>query len=304
MPTHRQNFGALNSHATGIIMRELSGRAIREIRRQRFNFESNAKVGYSGKLDDLVTSADKAAEHIYVKSLKECFPDIGIIGEEGNRKNPAKNKRRLWWTVDPLDGTKAFERRQSHGVGTMLALISPDEVLAAIVGDVNTGEMYYYRPGSRKVWRLSPEDPLVEPKELKPNTKKSLADCYIVLRQHPLRYSTGAKRFTLPYNHSGIAKDIDLMSGSIGLDMARLWKGEAAAMLLKGDNYETPWDSNPVIGISQKLGFVFLAVNPVGGGLTLLKQRPVFKVFRREYEVLVIHRDYLPTLQALRPLTQ
>ena len=45
-------------------------------------------------------------------------------------------------TVDPLDGTKAFIRRQSHGVGTMVAMVEEGQVVSAYVGDVNTQEIY------------------------------------------------------------------------------------------------------------------------------------------------------------------
>ena len=60
-----------------------------------------------------------------------------------------------FFTVDPLDGTKAFVRRQSHGVGTMVALVEQGRVVSAYVGDINTQEIYGYRPGSRAVHRIT-----------------------------------------------------------------------------------------------------------------------------------------------------
>src|SRR6185503_21353335 len=58
-------------------------------------------------------------------------------------------------TVDPLDGTKAFIRRQSQGVGTMVALVDDGRVQSAYIGDVNTQEIYGFRPASSSVHRIS-----------------------------------------------------------------------------------------------------------------------------------------------------
>ena len=74
-------------------------------------------------MDDVFTSADKLAQESYVKSLRECFPDIGIIGEEESLSIPAKKGRRAFFTIDPIDGTKAYIRRQSHGIGSMVSLV-------------------------------------------------------------------------------------------------------------------------------------------------------------------------------------
>ena len=48
--------------------------------------------------------------------------------------------------------TMAFVRRQSHGVGTM---VEQGRVVSAYVGDINTQEIYGYRPGSRAVHRIT-----------------------------------------------------------------------------------------------------------------------------------------------------
>src|SRR4029079_1003558 len=149
--------GELNGHAVGIILKELVRRALTTIRNERQIFEATAKRGHSGSMDDVFTSADTKAQAVYVKSLRECFPHHAIIAEEGSLADPLATSvpPDAFFTVDPLDGTKAFVRRQSHGVGTMLALVEQAQVTAAYVGDVNTHEIYGYRPGSRLVHRVS-----------------------------------------------------------------------------------------------------------------------------------------------------
>ena len=73
--------GNVNPHIVGIVMKEAVRRAIVAIRSERFIFESQVKQGYSGNLDDMVTSADHKAQQIYVRMLTECFPDWGIVAE-------------------------------------------------------------------------------------------------------------------------------------------------------------------------------------------------------------------------------
>lgn len=52
-----------------------------------------------------VTAADRAAEEFVRQSLREAFPEDGILGEEGDDV-PSRSGRR--WIVDPIDGTRSF----------------------------------------------------------------------------------------------------------------------------------------------------------------------------------------------------
>jgi len=149
-------FGSLNGHAVGRILKETVRRAMSAIKRERLVFESTVKESYSGNMDDVFTSADKKAQEIYLRAFEECFPEFGVVAEEDGLVISSKNG--AYFTVDPLDGTKAYVRRQSHGVSTMVALVFEGEVLAAYIGDTNTGEIYGYRPGSDKVHRITDLD--------------------------------------------------------------------------------------------------------------------------------------------------
>src|SRR3989339_198873 len=71
-----------NSHSIGIIMKEIVRRVANAIREERFIFEKETKTGYDGNFNDLVTSADRKAQKIYIKLLQENFPNFGIIAEE------------------------------------------------------------------------------------------------------------------------------------------------------------------------------------------------------------------------------
>ncbi|MBD2465450.1 inositol monophosphatase [Oscillatoria sp. FACHB-1407] len=70
---------------------------------------------YWGKLDniiekgrpgDLVTEADKAAEHAILTVIKRHFPGHAILAEESGRSGDATAT--YLWAIDPLDGTTNF----------------------------------------------------------------------------------------------------------------------------------------------------------------------------------------------------
>ncbi|MFN7975419.1 MAG: inositol monophosphatase [Acidobacteriota bacterium] len=55
----------------------------------------------------IVTRADRAIERIFVREIREAFPDHGILGEEGARRG---GSGRHLWALDPIDGTSAYSR--------------------------------------------------------------------------------------------------------------------------------------------------------------------------------------------------
>src|SRR5487761_340810 len=123
-------YGKMNAHVVGIVMREAVSRAMSAIRQERFTFEVMEKEGYGEKMHDIVTSADRIAQMLYQKMLRECFPDFGIVAEENHLRIPcALPRKNIYFTVDPIDGTRAWARGQSHGISTMVSLVCNDEVV-------------------------------------------------------------------------------------------------------------------------------------------------------------------------------
>jgi fructose-1,6-bisphosphatase/inositol monophosphatase family enzyme len=276
-------------------MKEAVRRAIMAIRRQRFIFEAQAKTGYSGKLDDVVTTADKAAQAIYVKMLGECFPLFGIVAEEEALQVTCTVPGRvhIFFTVDGLDGTKAYVRKQSHGIGTMISLVFEDQVIAAYVGDAMTQEIFGFRPESTKVHRISEFDHN-ESLAIRPSFK--LSKQYVLLRTDPHKHSFVIRELIAPKDQGGTFRGIEVTGGSIGTSMARLWKGEVGAAVLN-PGHNTPWDWCPIIGVSQQLGFVFLRAEDK----KLIQFEPeVCKEIRKtEHDVLVVHKSRLAELSTL-----
>lgn len=285
-------YGEMNEHNVGIIMRDLTRRMMGYIDSKRFDFEAKQKIGYTGNLDDWFTDVDTGAQKEFIRLLKENFPGYGIIAEEDDFflecTIPGKS---LYFTIDPLDGTKAFRRKQSHGFGTMIALIDGEEVIAACIGDVPTGEMYYFRPKSDNVHHMTRRN---QPQGFNgPDAGKPLSDRYALIREHPEVYHPLVQRILKPHG-KGLVKGFQTADGSIGVSMARLWKDEVAmAILVKGT--QTPWDWAPVLGISKKLGFKFFHTADDGTGFTaILPYEPKIhlKTTSTDYDIIVMHPRY------------
>lgn len=282
------NLGDVNGHLVGRVLKETVRRAAHVIYAQRRQFESTVKQGYGGSMDDVFTSADTAAQEVYLRMFKECFPDCGAIGEEATLRISPKNGCTAYFTVDPLDGTKAFIRRQSHGVATMVALVDQGEVISAYIGDINANEVYGYRPGSSRVHRITQ---LNDAEELNAGDNRIvLGDAFGLLRDPVDQYSTETQQLM-----QRACKGYDVMGASIGTWTARLWKREVQFCVLR-PGFETPWDSTPVIGISKKLGYVFL--RPKKGGKSWERYEPALptEVFERDHDMLVVHELDLPKL--------
>lgn len=286
-------YGDLNGHTIGLLMKELARRAIARIQARRMGFTEIRKDSYNPERpDDVFTEADREAQEIYLKSLRECTPEFGIIGEEDNLRirctHPTLD---IHWTIDPLDGTRAFTRKQSHGIGTMLSLVCNGQVIAALVGDVMTCELFYFRPGSSKVHRIYD---FSSPEELSIDLDKTLKEQYLLLRDPPQKYSPAFQRLASMDEEDSLFRSYQIVDGSIGIMMARLWKGEVAAAALRSGT-ETPWDTCPFLGISQKLGFVFLEATSKGR-FKFLEIVPPKEVQQRSQDLLILHKSRLDEL--------
>ncbi len=90
-----------------------------------------------------LTEADRRANAVIVRMLREWTPEIPLISEE-NREVPFE-ERRNWerfWLIDPLDGTKEFVKR--NGEFTVnIALVEKGRPVAGVVYQPVTGVIYH-----------------------------------------------------------------------------------------------------------------------------------------------------------------
>lgn len=225
-----------------------------------------------------VTAIDLAVDKMLKERLRAARPDFGWLSEETADNAERLSKRRVF-VVDPIDGTRAFIRRQSHGITTMVALVDQGEVISAYVGDISSDEVYGYRPGSWGIHRITNLDSF-EPLDPAAFAPKAIGEVNGLLRDPLEAYGAETRALVRGFNN------YEIMGSSIGAWAARLWKGEVSALLMP-PGFETPWDSTPIIGISRKLGCVWL--KPEAGQWVVYEPELPLKNYRREHDALIVH---------------
>lgn len=105
-----------------------AGTLIREMREQ-----GNLQHSYKDQ-QELVTSADIAADKLIVDRIKARFPSHRVLSEEGyNDKSIAADLASPIWIIDPIDGTVNY----AHG--QMMVAVS---IAFACEGEVKVGVVY------------------------------------------------------------------------------------------------------------------------------------------------------------------
>jgi 3'(2'), 5'-bisphosphate nucleotidase len=115
--------------------------------------------------DSPVTEADHAAERLIVAGLREAAPEIPVIAEEEVAGGRFSAPGRVFWLVDPLDGTREFSQgrdeftchiglvRDGHAVLGVCAVPALGEMFGGIVGQ---GAWKTDRSGTRPIAVRSP----------------------------------------------------------------------------------------------------------------------------------------------------
>lgn len=296
-----KQYGNLTESAIGILMREIVSRVMQFVRQSRHSFEEEQKgIKPDGGID-WVTNIDKNAQDYTIRLLKENFPTYGIVAEEKGLSVSSKNPtRHLWFSFDPIDGTRAFVHHHSQGISVMLALMDDDRVIAVCIGDIMTGEMYYFRPGSDQTHHLDSQSKArllnTLPRDL------PLSKQYLLLRDPSELHSESTRRILQIKPHP-LFKKYSSTEGSIGLSMSRLWKGEVGGAILRAGK-QNPWDICPVLGLTKRLGFVFFSIvsfpEDKDGCVHLIQTH--LKAYRTAFhintDILVIHENAIPELAA------
>jgi len=108
-----------------------------------------------------LTLADKNSHKIIENILKNYFPKIPILSEEG--KNIPYSVRKDWeylWLIDPLDGTKEFVRK--NGEFTVnIALIHGTRPVLGII-DVPVRDIVYFAGDNLGAYRLENKNKIIQ----------------------------------------------------------------------------------------------------------------------------------------------
>lgn len=96
--------------------------------------------------NDYVTEVDKAAEAAIIETLREAYPNYGILAEESG-ETAGKGETEYQWIIDPLDGTTNF----IHGLpqyAVSIALAKGGIIEQAVVFDPNRNELFTASKGA------------------------------------------------------------------------------------------------------------------------------------------------------------
>ena len=107
--------------------------------------------------DSPLTLADRASHELIVEALRDLTPDIPVLSEESGEEEIRERKEwRLFWLVDPLDGTKEFIK-QTGQFTVNLGLIESAQPILGVV-HVPVTAITYTGLAGRGAWREAPDE--------------------------------------------------------------------------------------------------------------------------------------------------
>lgn len=90
---------------------------------------------------DFVTEIDEAAQALIIRVVRQAFPEIDVLAEEGADEDALAPSEGPRWIIDPIDGTTNF----MHGLppyAVSIALEVEQESVVGVVLDVARGELF------------------------------------------------------------------------------------------------------------------------------------------------------------------
>ena len=206
---------------------EVAGRLAREAAAViRQVYETPFSVVQKGGGQGPVTQADKRANELIVKGLKEAFPADDIVAEEST--NTVPTSKRIWF-VDPLDGTREFVDRNGM-FAVHIGLSIEGAPVAGVVLAPMQGALWSGAIGSPCVLEMG-----AQRRELKMQPVNSTKDLRLLVSRSHKSKKTAAIRDAL-----GITQVRE--QGSVGLKCSLLAMGEADLYLHPSDR-TSRWDS-------------------------------------------------------------
>src|SRR3989339_565511 len=95
--------------------------------------------------NEFVTQSDIKCQNAIIAKIKENFPDHGFIAEEGQDGKslivPPRGDDRVWWVIDPIDGTNNFAHKLLSFT-VSIAAISEGEPIVGVIFEPATDSIY------------------------------------------------------------------------------------------------------------------------------------------------------------------
>jgi myo-inositol-1(or 4)-monophosphatase len=122
---------------TAMMAARLAGQlAMRELESIKVSIKNN---------DEIVTQADAKCQQVIIDTITKKYPDHGFIAEEGEHgkifKQLPKGPEKLWWAIDPIDGTNNFAHKMLLFTQS-IALMHAGEPVVGVVYEPATEVMF------------------------------------------------------------------------------------------------------------------------------------------------------------------
>ena len=137
---HAAGLSSDDLHSLASIARQTAEMGGAELMRHYGRLRS---VESKGRIGDLVTNADLAAEQVVLQELTRATPDIAVLAEESGAEGEQNGLR---WCIDPLDGTTNF----THGYplfATSIGLTFQQRPVLGAIAVPFLKETYWGAPG-------------------------------------------------------------------------------------------------------------------------------------------------------------
>ena len=137
---HAAGLSSDDLHSLASIARQTAEMGGAELMRHYGRLKS---VESKGRIGDLVTNADLAAEQVVLQELTRATPDIAVLAEESGAEGEQNGLR---WCIDPLDGTTNF----THGYplfATSIGLTFQQRPVLGAIAVPFLKETYWGAPG-------------------------------------------------------------------------------------------------------------------------------------------------------------
>ena len=218
---------------------EKASRAIMEVYEKPFN-EVNIKEDNSP-----VTTADLAANKILNDGLKNLFPEIPIVSEEESSSLNIPKTHKVFWLIDPLDGTKEFIKKNNEFTCNLALIENNTSTLGFVTVPVN--ELIYYG-GKQFGSKLINKDKTIS--EVK--YKKVFDVCRVVASKSHL--NEGTKKFI-----NDIKGNVELIQAGSSLKFIKIAEGLADIYPRLAPTSE--WDTAAAHAILEGSGGEVLQLN-------------------------------------------
>ena len=128
------------------------------------HFTNFSKDMINLKIDNSpVTIADLAVNQIAINGLQKIFPDIKIVSEESNKSQKQFKNNKVFWLVDPIDGTKEYIN-STPNFTVNFALIENRSPIFGLISQPFTGTTWYSFRG--KAWKIEKHEILSNAKQI------------------------------------------------------------------------------------------------------------------------------------------